>query len=156
MLECGKMRNVAMRFKMYGIFLFQYFPMLQYSEFKVWQAPSCTQLLKASSMTIACKLELFVFFLPANSTWTHYNLTYAKLQVETSMAAVDSRRLLLLLLLILPQRRQRRRRQGRVRAIFRTMSMQGEYHSLLNKICLTDHQSFNRYFHLSPERFSLW
>ena len=60
-LECRKCER-------YGVqnllrFLFQSFPNLGDSKFQVWQAPSCTQLMKASPMTITCKTAmLFTFF----------------------------------------------------------------------------------------------
>ena len=69
--------------------------------------------------------------------------------------AVLNRRLLLLLLLI--RRRRRRRRERKciwVRDIFKKRLQLGEYHSLINEMRLTDHQSFYRYFHMSPERFA--
>ena len=69
---------------------------------------------------------------------------------------VNRRRLLLLLLLIRRRRRQRTRKQRRVwvREIFQTRCTRGEYHSLVNEMRLTDHQSFYKYFHMSPERFA--
>ena len=71
------------------------------------------------------------------------------------MAAVNRRRLLLLLLL---QRRcQRRRREQKriwVRKIFRSRRKQGEYHALIAEMKLRDHESFYKYFHMTPQTFS--
>ena len=70
------------------------------------------------------------------------------------MAAVNKRRLLLLALL--HRRRQRRKRLKRiwVRTIFQTRSTRDEYHALISEMRLSDHQSFYRYFHMTPERFA--
>ena len=69
--------------------------------------------------------------------------------------AVLNRRLLLLLLLIRRRRlRIRERKRIWVKDIFKKRLQLGEYHSLINEMRLTDHQSFYRYFHMSPERFA--
>ena len=71
------------------------------------------------------------------------------------MAAANRKRLLLILLLVRRRRRRRRRqRQFWVRAIFQTRRTRGEFHSLVNEMRLGDHQSFYRYFHMSPQRFN--
>ena len=41
-----------------------------------------------------------------------------------------------------------------MRAIFQNWAIRGEYHSLVNEMRLVDHQSFYRYFHMSPDRLS--
>lgn len=71
------------------------------------------------------------------------------------MAAVNHKRLLLILLLV-RRRRRRRLRQRRfwVRNIFQTRRTRGEFHSLVDEMRLGDHQSFYRYFHMSPQRFN--
>ena len=68
------------------------------------------------------------------------------------MAAVNRRRQLLLLLLLC-RRRRRRRRQKRmwVRKIFQSRS---KFHALIAEMTLVDHESFYKYFHMTPQRFS--
>ena len=68
--------------------------------------------------------------------------------------AVLNRRLLLLLLLIRRRRRRRERKRIWVRDIFKKRLQLGEYHSLINEMQLTDHQSIYIFFHMSPERFA--
>ena len=71
------------------------------------------------------------------------------------MAAVNRRRLLLLLLRRRRQRRARRQQKRMwVREIFQTRSTKGEYHSLIAEMRLGDHESFYKYFHMTPQRFS--
>ena len=41
-----------------------------------------------------------------------------------------------------------------VRKIFQSRSTKGEYHSLVAEMRLGDHESFYRYFHMTPQRFS--
>ena len=41
-----------------------------------------------------------------------------------------------------------------VRSIFKCRTTKGEYHSLIEEMRLSDHESFFRYFHMTPERFS--
>ena len=66
------------------------------------------------------------------------------------MAATRPR---LLLLLLLRRRRGARRQQKRlwVRQIFQTRSTRGEYQAEMR---LGDHESFYKYFHMTPQRFS--
>ena len=72
------------------------------------------------------------------------------------MDAVKRRRVLLLLLL---RRRRRLRRQKAVirsswvRKIFRNRAEMGEYHGLINEMRLFDHESYYKYFHMTPTRF---
>ena len=75
--------------------------------------------------------------------------------VVVAMAAVNRRRQLLLLLLLC-RRRRRRRRQKRmwVRKIFQSRSKKGEFHALIAEMTLVDHESFYKYFHMTPQRFS--
>ena len=70
------------------------------------------------------------------------------------MAVLNRRPLLLLLLIRRRRRRRRERKRIWVRDIFKKRLQLGEYHSLINEMRLTDHQSFYRYFHMSPERFA--
>ena len=71
-------------------------------------------------------------------------------------AAVNKRRLLLLLLLLRRYRRRKMRQQRRtwVRRIFKSRDTKGEYHALISEMRLVDHESFYRYFHMTPQRFS--
>ena len=62
------------------------------------------------------------------------------------MPAINKRRVLLLLLLL--------RRSKKVRKIFQIRSAKGEYHALITEMKLSDHESFYRYFHMTPQRFS--
>ena len=71
------------------------------------------------------------------------------------MPAVNRRKLLLLLLFL--RRCKRRRTQQRrvwVRKIFQSRCTKGEYHALITEMRLGDHQSFYRYFHMTPQHFS--
>ena len=72
------------------------------------------------------------------------------------MAAVNRRRLLLLLLLLLRRRRRSSRQQRRqwVRTIFQSRRTKGEFHALIAEMRLKDHESFYKYFHMTPQRFS--
>jgi hypothetical protein len=66
------------------------------------------------------------------------------------------RRILLSLLLRRLQRRRRirmRKRRMWVRKIFQSRSTKGEYHSLVAEMRLGDHESFYRYFHMTPQSF---
>ena len=71
------------------------------------------------------------------------------------MPAVNRRRLLLLLLLL--RRFKRSKKQQRrmwVRKILKSRCTKGEYHALIAEMRLGDHESFYRYFHMTPQRFS--
>ena len=69
--------------------------------------------------------------------------------------AVFNRRLLLLLLLFRRRRwRRRERKHNWARHFFKKTIQLGEYHSLVNEMQLTDHQSFYRYFHMPPKTFA--
>ena len=70
--------------------------------------------------------------------------------------AAARRRLLLLLLLRRRRQRRARRQQKRmwVRQIFQTRSTRGEYHPLIAEMRLGDHESFYKYFHMTPQRFT--
>ena len=46
------------------------------------------------------------------------------------------------------------RRRMWVRNIFQSRSTRGEYHSLVAEMRLGDHESFYKYFHMTPQRFS--
>ena len=72
------------------------------------------------------------------------------------MPAINKRRVLLLLLLLRRSKRKFRRQQKRVwvRKIFQSRSTKGEYHALITEMKLSDHESFYRYFHMTPQRFS--
>ena len=72
------------------------------------------------------------------------------------MPAINKRRVLLLLLLLRRSKRKFRRQQKRVwvRKIFQSRSTKGEYHALITEMKLSDHESFYRYFHMTPPRFS--
>ena len=71
------------------------------------------------------------------------------------MAAVNRRRRLLLLLLLRRIRRNRKQqRRMWVRKIFQSRRTKGEYHALITEMRLGDHESFYRYFHMTPQRFS--
>ena len=72
------------------------------------------------------------------------------------MAALNRRRRLLRLLFMLRRRRNARRQQKKVwvRKIFQSRPTRGEYHSLILEMRLGDHESFYRYFHMTPQRFS--
>ena len=71
------------------------------------------------------------------------------------MAAVNKRKLLLLMLLVRRRKRARRRqRRVWVRKIFQKRSTIGEYHALIAEMRLGDHESFYKYFHMTPQRFS--
>ena len=61
----------------------------------------------------------------------------------------------MLLLLARKRKGQRRLRSQWVRGIFQAREIRGEYHSLIAEMHLSDHESFYRYFHMTPERFSL-
>ena len=67
------------------------------------------------------------------------------------MAAFNHRRLLLLLLL--RRRRSRARKRTRVRKIYIKRREKGEYHALIQEMRLSDHDSFYKYFRMSPQRF---
>ena len=74
---------------------------------------------------------------------------------QVFMAAVNKRRLLLLILLL--RRRRRVRRQQRrmwVRKIFQNRYTKGQYHTLIAEMRLGDHESFYKYFHMTPQRYS--
>ena len=75
--------------------------------------------------------------------------------VVVAMAAVNRRRQLLLLLLLCRHRRRRRRQKRMwVRKIFQSRSKKGEFHALIAEMTLVDHESFYKYFHMTPQRFS--
>ena len=72
------------------------------------------------------------------------------------MADYNYRRHLLLLLLLLRRRRRRYQRVIRstwVRDIFWSRVNRGDYHALINEMRLVDHESFYKYFHMTPHRF---
>ena len=81
---------------------------------------------------------------------------YAAGYYEVVTMPVVNRRKLLLLLLLLRRRNRARRQQRRVwvRNIFRSRQAKGEYHSLIAEMRLGDHESFYKYFHMTPQRFS--
>ena len=63
----------------------------------------------------------------------------------------------LFLLVLLHRRRRRRRKQRRdvwIRDIFTQRRQQGEFHNLVQEMCLSDSQSHFRYFRMSKERFN--
>ena len=41
-----------------------------------------------------------------------------------------------------------------MRKLFQNRSTRGEYHALISEMRLGDHESFYRYFHMTPQRFS--
>ena len=64
------------------------------------------------------------------------------------------RRKLLLLLLLLRRRWMKKRvRSSWIREIFHTRTEMGEYHALISEMRFVDHESFYRYFHMTPSRF---
>ena len=70
------------------------------------------------------------------------------------MAAAVSKRLLPLF--YLRQRRkkkQRYRKKYSIRDIFRSRFLHGEYHTLVKEMHENDHESFYKYFRMTPERF---
>ena len=71
------------------------------------------------------------------------------------MADYNYRRRLLLLLLLLRRRRRYQRviRSTWVRDIFQSRVNRREYHALINEMRLVDHESFYKYFHMTPHRF---
>ena len=48
----------------------------------------------------------------------------------------------------------RQQRRTWVRRIFKSRDTKGEYHALISEMRLVDHESFYRYFHMTPQRFS--
>lgn len=56
-------------------------------------------------------------------------------------------------------RRNRKKRKSLrkrlwIREIFKSRLTRGEYHALISEMKLVDHESFYRYFHMTPQRFS--
>ena len=49
---------------------------------------------------------------------------------------------------------QKTAKESVVRKIFQSRPTRGEYHSLILEMRLGDHESFYRYFHMTPQRFS--
>ena len=48
---------------------------------------------------------------------------------------------------------RKRARSLWVREIFQRRTEMGEYHALISEMRLVDHESFYRYFHMTPQRF---
>ena len=67
------------------------------------------------------------------------------------MAAYNKRKVLLLIL----RRRRLARRAKRcwIKKINRSRLLKGEYHSLIQEMRLSDHESFYKYFRMTPQRF---
>ena len=62
----------------------------------------------------------------------------------------------LLLLFYLRQRRKRKQKYRKkywIRDIFRSRFLLGEYHTLVKEMRENDHESFYKYFRMTPERF---
>ena len=59
----------------------------------------------------------------------------------------------LLLLLFLHRRRQQQKKRIWVRRINHHREKKGEYNSLINEMRLFDHESFYKYFRMTPSRF---
>ena len=62
----------------------------------------------------------------------------------------------LLPLFYLRQRRKRKQRYRKkywIRDIFRSRFLLGEYHTLVKEMHENDHESFYKYFRMTPERF---
>ncbi len=71
------------------------------------------------------------------------------------MAALNRRRILLLLLLRrrLARKREENRKRFWVRPINRKRKQEGEYYNLVREMQLSDHESFFKYFRMSPNLF---
>ena len=67
----------------------------------------------------------------------------------------NRRRLLVLWLLVRRIQKRKRGRQRRhwIREIFLNRARFGEYHTLISEMRLVDHESFHKYFHMSPMMF---
>ena len=62
-------------------------------------------------------------------------------------------RAILLLLLLLKRRLSRKRKRMWVRKINQARLCKGEYHSLIREMRLRDHESYFKYFRMTPSRF---
>ena len=81
---------------------------------------------------------------------------FSPVENSAGMPVLYRRRLLFLLLLLVRRRKVARwKRRLWVREIFQSRATRGEYHALISEMRLSDHESFYRYFHMTPERFSL-
>ena len=74
------------------------------------------------------------------------------------MAAVSmrrgwNRRRLLVLWRRIQKRKRGRQRRHWIREIFLNRARFGEYHTLISEMRLVDHESFHKYFHMSPMMF---
>ena len=67
------------------------------------------------------------------------------------MAAYNKRKVLLLILL--RRRLARRAKRCWIKKINRSRLLKGEYHSLIQEMRLSDHESFYKYFRMTPQRF---
>ena len=86
----------------------------------------------------------------------HFTLVLGVRTLRKMMAALNRRRRLLLLLLLVRRRArrgQRRTRRTWVRKINSNRVNLGEFHSLIQEMRLSDHDSFFKYFRMSPSRF---
>ena len=68
-------------------------------------------------------------------------------------AAVNKRLLLLFYLRQRRKRKQRYRKKDWIRDIFRSRFLLGEYNTLVKEMHENDHESFYKYFRMTPERF---
>jgi len=68
-------------------------------------------------------------------------------------AAVNKRLLPLVYLRQRRKRKQRYRKKYCIRDIFRSHFLLGEYHTLVKEMHENDHESFFKYFRMTPERF---
>ena len=68
-------------------------------------------------------------------------------------AAVNKRLLPLFYLRQRRKRKQRYRKKCWIRDIFRSRFLLGEYHTLVKEMHENDHESFYKYFRMTPERF---
>ena len=68
-------------------------------------------------------------------------------------AAVNKRLLLLFYLRQRRKRKQKYRKKYWIRDILRSCLLLGEYHTLVKEMRENDHESFYKYFRMTPERF---